>query len=292
MAAAVLSACTAEAAEAPDLAAVSPDKVADEVFQAGNINLIEYVRNGLTADCMAGQGYPQLKQTGVPQDTKPFTDMNVQAPLFATRTDEQATLLGFGENSRPKVANVLSYDRGFDERLKKCQDKAEDKLGPEFSEVQNQSYQLYNDVADERDALLKSPEEAAVTAAALRPMLDCVEAEGFRQMVSGARTLDSFGIGLPRGRYEGTEPPEPKRLPGTVEVLPATPERRYVPTAEESRLAVTSAQCARRTGFGDKIAAQRVRILRKVVGEHGSKIAELKPKVEELAKAAAKMAGR
>ncbi|WP_055710905.1 hypothetical protein [Streptomyces torulosus] len=292
MAAVVLSACTAGATEAPDLAAVSADKVADEVFQADDIDLIESVRNGLIADCMAGQGYPQLKQAGVPQDAKPFTDMNVQTPPFAIRTDEQATLLGFGENSRPKVANVLSYDRGFDARLKKCQNKAEDKLGHEFSEVQNQSYQLYNDVADERDVLLKSPEEAEVTAAALRPLLECVEAAGFRQMVSGARTLDSFGIGLPRGRYEGTEPPEPKRLPGTVEIIPAIPERRYVPTAEESRLAVASARCARTTGFGDKIAAQRVRILRKVVGGHGSQIAELKPKVEALAKAAAKLAER
>ncbi|GBP99581.1 hypothetical protein SSP531S_09760 [Streptomyces spongiicola] len=290
-AAAVLSACAAEAFEATDLAAVPTDKVADEIFRAGDIDLIEHVRNRLTGDCMDRQGYPQLKRTGLSRQSRPFADMDVRPPLFATRTDEQAKLLGFGEHRRPEAASVLSYDRGFDKQFERCRHAAGRRLGPEFSEIQNQSYRLYNDVADERDALLKSPAEAAVTAAALRPLLACVEAGGFRRHIPGARTLDSFGIGVPTGRHEGTGPAEPKRVPGTVEVLPAVPERRYVPTAEESRLAVASARCARQTGFGEKTAAQRARVIRKVVAAHESEIARLRPRVAELANSATKLAG-
>ncbi|MET8977476.1 hypothetical protein ABZX85_17835 [Streptomyces sp. NPDC004539] len=290
--AALLTSCAAEAAEAPDLSAVPTDRVADEIFQSDAIDLIEYVRNRLTADCMDEQGYPQLKRTRLSTRTKPFTDMDVRPPLFTTRTDEQAALYGFGENRAPESANVLSHDRGFDRRLDTCQDAAGRRLGPEFDKVQNQSYQLYNDVADERDALLKTPEETAVTAAALRPMLACVENTGFRQRTSGARDLDAFGIGRPTGRYEGAEPPDPRAVPGTVEILPAVPERRYVPTAEESRLAVAAARCARETGFGEKITAQRVRVLRVVVAGHAAEVGELRPQVEEMAKTAAKLEGR
>ncbi|GFH34488.1 hypothetical protein [Streptomyces pacificus] len=290
-AAAVLTACAAGAAEAPDLTAVRADEVADEIFRAGDIDLIEYVRNRLTGDCMDRRGYPQLKRTGLSRRSRPFTDMNVRQPLFATRTDEQAMLLGFGEHRRPEAASVLSYDRDFDKQFERCRHAAVRRLGTEFSEIQNQSYRLYNVIADERDALLETPEEAAVAAAALRPLLACVEAKGFRQRTPGAQTLDSFGIGLPMGRHEGAEPAEPKRVPGTVEVLPAVPERRYVPTADESRLAVASARCARQTGFGERTAAQRARIMKKAVAAHGSEIAALRPRVEKLVKAATKLAG-
>lgn len=218
--------------------------------------------------------------------------MNVQPPLFAQRTAGQARLLGFGENEPGEAAHVLSSDPGFDRHLTGCFAEAGQTLGAELGEVQAQSYQLYNDIADERDKLLASPEETAKTDALLRPMLACVEGQGFHQVKPGPRTLDTFGIGYPSGTYQGAEPPAPSRRPGSVEIVAAKPERRYVPSAAEARLAVAATDCAQLTKFGAGVTDQRIRLLRQAMGEHDTQIAELRPKVEKVAKAAAQVVGR
>jgi hypothetical protein len=187
---------------------------------------------------------------------------------------------------------VVSYDAGFDKAFERCRARAARALGPEYTKTNSGVVKLYNEIAQERDNALATEKERAATAKALETFLSCLDKRGIRGPAAGERNLDTYGIGRETGRYEGALPPPPKRVAGTVEIIPSIPERRYVPTPEESRLAVTAAQCSRETRFGEQLAEQRLRIVRATLVGHETEIAELRPKVESLAKKAAQVVGR
>jgi hypothetical protein len=221
-----------------------------------------------------------------------FADLDTAAPDFAVVSDEQARAQGFGRDERVQKANVVSFDAGFDRAFVACRNDAGEEIGHEVAKVERQVADLYNKVGDERVEAMNSPKERAETDQAVHALLACVEQRGFRPVKPGVRTLEAFGIGRPAGRHEGAEPPAPERKPGTIAVLPAVPARRYVPTPQESRLAVAAAQCARQTGYAERIGAQWTRLLRDALAEHEAEIVELRPKVEQIAKSAARVVGQ
>lgn len=111
-------------------------------------------------------------------------------------------------------------------------------------------------------------------------------------MKSGARSLESYGVGDKKGHLVGPEPAVPAQVPGTVAVLPAAPARTYVPAPDEVSLAVAYARCSTETGFNDKIAGQSLRLERDSITTREAEIDALGPTVDELAKQAAKLVGQ
>jgi hypothetical protein len=273
-----------------DLAAVPPDQISEVVLGAEEVNLIEFAANKLRAECMTERGYPQLEETGVRKTQPPFSDLDSSIPRFATVSEEEARVSGFGENQRAEYPHVVSYDRSFDEAFETCSTAASETIGRNAAETKSRVYQLYNDIVADRQAAQSSAKEERRIGGIRERFLDCLDSAGFRGR--GRRDLDAYNIGRPVGTLEGAEPAIPKRIPGTVIVIPAIPARRYVPTPEESRLAVAAVRCSRRTGLGDRLGEQRARLLRNALQKHETEIAELRPQIAQLGKAAAAVVAR
>lgn len=292
LAAVVLTGCSAGAANGDAYLNLSGDKVATEVFQAESISIMEHAKNVLQAECMDKRGYPQLKQSGMTQNDPPFSDLNDHGPQFAKLTEDEAGKIGFGEHRKPQKANVLSFDAGFDKAYEQCSTEAKRDIGAGYTEVIAAVSNLHNTIVDERENAMATEVERPQTISAMNEFLDCLDGKGFRQIKPGTRDLDHYGVGIATGKHEGTDSAPPKRVRGTVETIPATAQRRYLPTPEETRLAVASVQCAQRTRYGEKIAEQRLRVLRQVLAKHETEINELRPKLQEMARKAAQLVGR
>src|SRR5262245_6353237 len=110
VAATLVAGCGAVAGEQKTvLAGLAPDRVSTEVFHGESLSLVEYARNTLQARCMAGKGYPQLKQAGVIRQESSFADLDIAAPAFASAGEEHARRFGFGQDQQAQKAHVVSF---------------------------------------------------------------------------------------------------------------------------------------------------------------------------------------
>ncbi len=286
--------CTAEAGSEHSVSRVSADRMSDDVFHSAEISLIRYVENKLIADCMERNGFPQLNLAGVEEHPGTFDYLVPKAPDWAIRSDEQARLLGFGSNSRPEAAQVLGNDIGDAEVNNQCRAETQNLLGQDSDETVSQAYSFANTISGEvADSLYyKDTAEARELKSVSVSFMDCLEQRGLRLSGEGERTLDSYGLFQKEGHFEGPEPKRPEPEPGSVVIVPAVPERRYVPSPEEADLAVLVAQCARQAGYADKFFELILRVTQVAIGKHEAELTELTPKIEALAETAAKLVGR
>jgi len=107
---------------------------------------------------------------------------------------------------------------------------------------------LHEIVVREWDVLLRSGPEAAETRSNAATLLHCLDRAGFTQRGPGDPSLESYGVG-------------------------------------SGDLALNNAaqRCSDESGYGSRVAAQRLRTLRSVLGRHESEIndiARLRPVIE------------
>ncbi|HEX6352230.1 hypothetical protein [Actinophytocola sp.] len=290
----VAGGCTSDAEPAHTPSRVPAERMSDDVFHSDEISLIEYTKNKLIADCLERNGYPEKNQAGVQEHPGTFDYLVPKASDWATRSDEQARLLGFGENSPAEAARVMGLEEGYTKASDDCRAEAAAELGPDSVETVSQASEFANSIASEIAAVLYDGDgaEAKELTSLYVPVMDCLETKGYRPSQQGERNLEAYGAFEKKGRLEGPEPARPAPASGRITVLPPVPERRYVPAPEEAELAVSLAQCARQTGFADKEFALRLRVTRAAIGKYEAELTELTPKVEALAKRAAKLVGQ
>jgi hypothetical protein len=139
---------------------VAQDKIATDVFDADKVSLINYAKNKLTADCMAGKGFPQLDQAGVTRPPVTLANMDPTSDLGAPGDVATAARSGFGKDQAAKAAHVVSDDPSFDHALQTCQQSAADKIGPNVTTVEGQVFDVANQVTGDVDAARRDGPEA------------------------------------------------------------------------------------------------------------------------------------
>ena len=266
---------------------VSPDQITVTVFKTDKLVALERKQERLRAECMAGRGFTQLTKMDAPVDSQPFVDLNVTPPAFAVQTEDAARQYGFGKNEPAQPAHVISSDPAFDRAFEQCGTVAAEKIGVDFPRVRSQLYELINKINVEVTRMSMTGPAAGDFDRMTAPLLDCLDRHDFHGSGEQKRSLDSYGVGRPMGQVTGPEPAAPKKIPGTVEILPPVAERTYVPTPAESALAVATTRCAREIGYAEKYVAHRLAVVRDVLTSHEAQLVRVTGRLDELAAAQA-----
>ncbi len=132
-----------------------------------------------------------------------------------------------------------------------CGGRARDEAGPEYVDAVKRITALHDNVVHEWDVRLKAGPEAAEKRAADVILLRCLNRAGFAQRGPGEPGLESYGVGT-----------------GDIALNNA------------------AQRCSEETGYGDRVASQRIRTLKSVLGKHEAginEIAKLRPVLERCA---------
>ncbi len=198
--------------------------------------------------------------------------------------------MGFGEDTRPAPARVVSTDANYNANLDRCEKQAWEKFGPEARKTHESYNDLVNVLADyRRDVDQEMPKDLSVK------VFDCMAKRGYTASDREAflKTPSHRLFGVKYGSLDGgaEDAWEPARKPGTVEVGPAIPARHYTPTPEESALAVAWFHCNQETKRVEAWLQAVAKVQQRNVEKNQTWIEELNPKVEQLARKAAELAG-
>jgi hypothetical protein len=260
-----------------------------DIILSGQVGLIDHAHVRIRNNCLADAGYPQDRdyQQARPQD--PFAFLTVSARDFGPTSEEEARRLGFGRDSEGEPARVVGTDANFETAAERCVQTAWDHLGPAARQIRTSYSDLVNVLAPYRmEVGAELPADLPVRT------LDCMAKRGYtvpnREEFLKTPSHRLFGIRYGHLDSGPEETWEPVRKPGTVEVGPAIPPRKYTPTPEESALAVAWFHCGHQTGRVDAQLAAVQRVQARYVDKHRTWIDELNPKIEELARRAAPIA--
>lgn len=121
-----------------------------------------------------------------------------------------------------------------------CGGKARAEAGPEYVNAVNRITALHDTIVNEWDVRLKAGPEAAETRAAEMMLLRCLDREGFTQRGPGDPSLESYGVG-----------------------------------SGDVALNAAAQKCSDLSDYGYRIASQRIRTLRSVLGRHEAEITEI-----------------
>ncbi|HEV2784582.1 MAG TPA: hypothetical protein VGX25_34805 [Actinophytocola sp.] len=272
----------------------APDEVAEpkqpfDVILGQQVGLIGYAQLKIRDRCLADAGYRQNLDARVARPEDPYDFLTVSARDFGPTSEDEARRLGFGNHTGGEPARVVSTDANFDKAAERCAERAWTELGPEARRTLMSYTDLVNTLAPYRhDVDAELPDDLPAR------MLECMAGRGYHVPDRAAflKTPNHRLFGVTYGRADSgpEESWQPVRKPGTVEVGPAIPPRRYTPTPEESALAVAWFHCGRSTGKIEAQLAAVQRVQARYVEKYGTWIDELNPRIEELARRAAPIA--
>jgi hypothetical protein len=259
-----------------------------DLYLGDKLGLIDYAMRRTRNVCLAAAGYPQNLRAMSDTPVNPFTDLIVTASSFGPVDEETARRVGLGRDAPAQPPRIVSYDPSYDQNLERCETAAWNKLGKEAQADYHSYFQLGNDLLDFRDQVNRELPPDLIP-----KILDCLAAKGYslpdRAAYRHAPDLRMFGVKL--GALEGHDDTwQPSRTPGTVQVGPAIPARRYIPTPEESALSVAFFQCRMQNHYVDLAMAASAHVQAEFVKRYESQFIELNPRIEELARKAADMA--
>jgi hypothetical protein len=247
---------------------------------------IELVRLRIRDRCLADAGYPQnLDNFGSWRPPDPFEPLLVSARSFGPISEEEARRLGFGVDYPGEPARIVSFDSGYDTNLERCEKQAWGRLGNDAKQTMSQYMDLFNLLAPYRYEVDREvPADLPVR------LYDCMVKKNYRAdreafLKTPNYTLFDVQFGsVQQGPEEGWQP---ANRPGTVQVGPAIPPRRYTPTPAEAQLAVAWFQCSKETGRVEAQLAAAFVVQRRFLDRYESRITELNNKVRTLARAVA-----
>ena len=105
--------------------------------------------------------------------------LTLNQPNTAPLTEDEARQLGFGQDSQPQPARIVSYDANYDLNLEGCRKTAEDTFGSDaratmqsYSELVNTLVQYRREVTDNVSKDLPEKGRAVVSGGELQLQLD------------------------------------------------------------------------------------------------------------------------
>lgn len=259
-----------------------------DLYLGDKLGLIKFAMLKVRNRCLADAGYPQNLNGMADRPSNPFLSLVIRPGSFGPSTEEEARRRGFGSDRPSQPARIVSFDLNYDKSLERCETRAWEKVGEEAQATYHGYFQFGNDLLGPTSDVHRKFDAELVP-----KLLDCMEAKGYRvadrQAYLKAPDLAHWGVKL--GTLEGGQDDwKPERTPGTVQVGPPIPAKRYVPTPEESEMAVAMFHCNRQVGRFDRQMAEAERVQAELVTKHESTFAELNPKIEALARTAATLA--
>ncbi|SDT74794.1 hypothetical protein [Actinoplanes derwentensis] len=263
-----------------------------DLFLGDKMDFVDYAVRAMTAKCMSGAGFPQLQQAGNKQYNG-FSAMLIidRAKFRGFANEEEARTVGFGQGQDAEPAPVVSSDPSFDKALKECDQKSDAALSKDSRAVLD----AYGDLGNQLSGGLAVWIRKSVPAA-METQLDCLGKSGFTVKDRALYLRQPYNVqqfGVPAGKLDGTPydwAPTKKR--GTVEVGPAKPALKYLPSGKESELAVAWFRCDQESGRVEKLLEGAHQVEAEVVATNQDKLAELNPKIEAIAKKAAQLVGK
>ncbi|HEU5470660.1 MAG TPA: hypothetical protein VFV67_08400 [Actinophytocola sp.] len=260
-----------------------------DIVRSEQVGLIDHAQQRIRNTCLADAGYPHDRDHHLARPQDPFGFLTVSARDFGPTSEDEARRTGFGRDFGGEPARVVSTDPNYDAASERCAQLAWDRLGPAAREVRTAYSDLVNALAPYRRDV-----DAELPADLPGKLMNCMAGRGYAVPDQDAfrKTPSHRLFGIAYGHLEtgAEETWEPVRRPGTVEVGPAIPPRRYIPTPAESELAVAWFHCGRETGRVDAQLAGVQRVQARYVEKYRTWIDELNPKVEEMARHAAGIA--
>jgi hypothetical protein len=262
------------------------------VFLGDALGVVDYAQLKLLNQCLADAGYPQNSRVMGPAPRNPFHHLIVTDETFGPASESDAEQHGFGHDQAPVPPAVASFDPNYDKISERCSENSWKKLPTNAKKVYYSYFDLGNALS--RPFLLTVFER--IGKPGWRSFLSCLADKGYHT----SKEEDFFRIpdpglfGVPIGDpvADPAEGWKPKGTPGTVEVGPATPAKRYVPSAQESDFAVVWFTCARDTGIAKREMELAMEVQRELVAKNETKLTELNPQVQEIARQAAALIGQ
>lgn len=283
----LIGGCSSEQSPSPDpspatsfSAAPAPQQPFD-ILRGEELALIDATQFAARNQCMADSGYPQfVEQYSSWRPPDLFQTLKVSAATYGPTSEDEARRLGFGFDSPGEPARIDANDASFDSNLQRCTEEAWTSLGPDARQVYYDAYDLYNLLAPFK-AEYRAPDSLRSS------MYDCMVAKGYNSDRDAFLQLPSyrnFGV-----TFGGLEPaPElswtAQHRPGTVEVGPAIPPRRYTPTPAEADLAVAWYQCDQQVGWVAALMAGDFASQQRYLDRYETRIAELNDRLAAIAR--------
>ncbi|MEV4630232.1 hypothetical protein AB0J90_28630 [Micromonospora sp. NPDC049523] len=268
------------------------DRQSFDVFLGDKVGVIDYAVNLVRNRCLADAGYPQNLQGMAGAPSVSFSYLKISAKSFGATSEDEARRLGFGLDAPAQPGRVVSFDPSYDKNLERCQGKAYDSLDSDTKRILNAYKDLGNllftefGTAMERFIKDQIPDAAA-------SLQRCLAEKGYRSTNEAAFLAepDHRTFGVQFGDVEEGDEWEPQRIKGTVQLGPPVPMKRYIPTAEESKLAVAWFQCRRDIGLTSRLIQFAREAQAEIVVRHESQLLELGAEIERVARAAARLTG-
>ncbi len=186
-------------------------------------------------------------------------------------------VLGAGWPDMPAFVEV--HDKAFSAVQDQCEQKAYQKLGGATA-IRQQVGDLAHNMFAPVQSLKKDDLQDKVFV--------CLESVGFKTTKTGPQVNSFYGRDLGISLGASVKPALP--IPNNkirVQIFPAVKVAKYVPTAEEVKMAVAMYDCSVKTGARAEYAKRLYDAKVKAVAANEATLTELKPKIEAMVKAAA-----
>jgi hypothetical protein len=264
-----------------------------DIFLGDKLGLVEFAVQKIRNKCLAKAGYPQNLNGMMSAPKRTFPNLVITERRFGPTSEADAKRLGFGKDAAAQPARVVSFDPSYDKSFAKCEKEAKAAIGSDVQRVMDAYIELGNKLqAEFTAAVLKGIAEAKPKAH--QELLDCMTAKKFVPSDAAAflEEPDPKLFGVPFGDLEnGGDSWEPQRKKGTVQVGPPVAAIRYVPTAQESALAVAWFQCRRSTGLSAALIEVASEVQTEIVARHEVQFEELNPQLLEMSRKALTQVG-
>jgi hypothetical protein len=259
-----------------------------DILLGDQLGVIDYSQLKVRNKCLADAGFPQELRAMRSRPNNPISHLLVSARSFGPTSEAEARASGFGSALAAEPPVVVSFDKSFDAEMERCTRQANEQLG--FDSVKILT--AYQDLANQLGAY-RSEIDRQLPKDLPEKLLSCMDDEGYRaDRTRFLQTPDPalFGVQLGRNENAPGENWRPRRRPGTVQVGPALPARRYTPTAEESELAVAWLRCRKSTRLAEHQLEAAYAAQQRYVERFETQIAELNGQVTAMARKAAAVA--
>lgn len=260
-----------------------------DILLGGEYNTVEQAHQQIRNRCLADAGYPQnLELFGLWRPPDPFEGLKVSARSYGPTSEDEARRLGFGMDSAGEPARIVSFDSGYDANLERCSTEAWVELGPQAQETMANYMDLFNLLGPYR-LEVELPEDLPAK------LYDCMVGKGYqtdREAFLSMPSYRNYDVQLGSLEHGKEEAWQPKNEPGTVQVGPPIPPRRYKPTAAEVDLAVAWFQCDQQVGWVQAQMAAAFAVQQRYVDRYEAQITELNAQLAALARTAAALASQ
>jgi hypothetical protein len=288
-------------AEAAGIQVISPAALEPEAddpndpynaFLSEDFLAINSAKIELEYKCYAAQGYPQFLSVLPVQKANAFRSLALTPDFKATfasfaelpwfPSEAYARAAGFGHTMAARDAYVFTSDSAFQQTARDCETKALTAMAGSADLIQAYTT-LGNTLADAIAAAAKQNKPPLT-----QKVFACMSKGKYPvdQNGSNKQPIWNVDFGVPYGT------PPPQHWPnltkgGAVQIVPAVPEERYVPTPQEADAAAAMYQCSVDSGAHDLWKKAITDAKEKALVQNEASLSDLSPKIHALSKSAA-----